>query len=77
MLKKDMVNMKNNENIIEFCKDIKNKSNSEIINVLDSLTEEFNETKNIVINLTYKLDEIEGAYSKILEEYNSRNNYGQ
>jgi hypothetical protein len=72
-----MVNMKNNENIIEFCKDIKNKSNSEIINVLDSLTEEFNETKNIVINLTYKLDEIEGAYSKILEEYNSRNNYGQ
>jgi hypothetical protein len=44
---------------------------------LDSLTEEFNETKNIVINLTYKLDEIEGAYSKILEEYNSRNNYGQ
>jgi hypothetical protein len=69
--------MKNNENIIEFCKDIKNKSNSEIINVLDSLTEEFNETKNIVINLTYKLDEIEGAYSKILEEYNSRNNYGQ
>ena len=77
MLKKDIVNMKNNENIIEFCKDIKNKSNSEIINVLDSLTEEFNETKNIVINLTYKLDEIEGAYSKILEEYNSRNNYGQ
>ena len=77
MLKKDMVNMKNNENIIEFCKDIKNKSNIEIINVLDSLTEEFNETKNIVINLTYKLDEIEGAYSKILEEYNSRNNYGQ
>jgi len=72
-----MVNMKNNKNLIEFYKEIKNKTNSEIIIVLDELTEEFNETKNIVINLTYKLDEIEEAYSKILEEYNSRNNYGQ
>ena len=62
------------ENIIEFSKDLKNKSNAEIIQTLDTLNEEFNFTKNFVINLTHNLDKIEELYTIILKEYNTRQN---
>ena len=62
------------ENIIEFSKDLKNKSNAEIIQTLDTLNEEFNFTKNVVINLTHNLDKIEELYTIILKEYNKRQN---
>jgi len=72
--KKDMDNMEKIENIIEFSKDLKNKSNAEIIQTLDTLNEEFNFTKNVVINLTHNLDKIEELYRIILKEYNTRQN---
>jgi hypothetical protein len=72
--KKDMDNMEKIENIIEFSKDLKNKSNAEIIQTLDTLNEEFNFTKNVVINLTHNLDKIEELYTIILKEYNTRQN---
>ena len=62
------------ENIIEFSKDLKNKTNAQIVETLDTLNEEFNFTKNIVINLTYDLDKIEELYTIILKEYNKRQN---
>ena len=62
------------ENIIEFSKDLKNKNNAEIIQTLDTLNEEFNFTKNVVINLTHNLDKIEELYTIILKEYNTRQN---
>lgn len=62
------------ENIIEFSKDLKNKTNAQITETLDTLSEEFNFTKNIVINLTYDLDKIEELYTMILKEYNKRQN---
>lgn len=74
MPKKDMDNMEKIENIIEFSKDLKNKSNAEIIQTLDTLNEEFNFTKNVVINLTHNLDKIEELYTIILKEYNTRQN---
>lgn len=74
MLKKDMGNMNKIENIIEFSKDLKNKTNAQIVETLDTLNEEFNFTKNIVINLTYDLDKIEELYTIILKEYNKRQN---
>lgn len=74
MLKKDMGNMNEIENIIEFSKDLKNKTNAQIVETLDTLNEEFNFTKNIVINLTYDLDKIEELYTIILKEYNKRQN---
>jgi len=72
--KKDMDNMEKIENIIEFSKDLKNKTNAEIIQTLDTLNEEFNFTKNVVINLTHNLDKIEELYTIILKEYNTRQN---
>jgi hypothetical protein len=72
--KKDMDKMEKIENIIEFSKDLKNKSNAEIIQTLDTLNEEFNFTKNVVINLTHNLDKIEELYTIILKEYNTRQN---
>jgi hypothetical protein len=69
-----MDNMDKIENIIEFSKDLKNKTNAEIIQTLDTLNEEFNFTKNVVINLTHNLDKIEELYTIILKEYNTRQN---
>jgi hypothetical protein len=69
-----MDNMEKIENIIEFSKDLKNKTNAEIIQTLDTLNEEFNFTKNVVINLTHNLDKIEELYTIILKEYNTRQN---
>lgn len=74
MPKKDMDKMEKIENIIEFSKDLKNKNNAEIIQTLDTLNEEFNFTKNVVINLTHNLDKIEELYTIILKEYNTRQN---
>jgi hypothetical protein len=69
-----MDKMEKIENIIEFSKDLKNKNNAEIIQTLDTLNEEFNFTKNVVINLTHNLDKIEELYTIILKEYNTRQN---
>lgn len=69
-----MDNMDKIENIIEFSKDLKNKTNVQIIESLDTLNEEFNITKNVVINLTHNLDKIEELYTIILKEYNTRQN---
>jgi len=70
-----MGNMENSiDNVIEFSKKLKEKSNVEITNTLDYLNNEFNFTKDIVINLTHKLDKIEELYTIILKEYNSRQN---
>ena len=62
------------ENIIELSKDLKNKTNAQIIESLDTLNEEFNITKNVVINSTHNLDKIEELYTIILKEYNTRQN---
>lgn len=76
MPKKDMDNMENNHinDAIEFSKNLNEKSNSDITKMLDNLSNHFNITKNIVINLTYELDQIEELYNIMLKEYNKRQN---
>lgn len=76
MPKKDMDNMENNkfEDVINFVKNIKEKSNLEITQTLDKLSEDFNYTKVIIIDLTHDLDKIEELYKTILNEYNKRQN---
>lgn len=60
--------------IKEIISDFKNKSNKELIIALDFLSKDFDETKEIVIKLTKKLDKAESLYNQILKEYESRNN---
>jgi uncharacterized protein YdaL len=71
-----MDNMENNHinDAIEFSKNLKEQSNSNIVKMLDNLSNHFNITKNVVINLTYELDQIEELYNTILKEYNKRQN---
>jgi len=66
-----VINMEN-EKLIEIIKDYKNKSNKDLFSVLDLLYEDFNKTKESLINLTYHLDYIENNYNKLLEEINNR-----
>jgi hypothetical protein len=60
--------------IKEIISDFKNKSNKELIIALDFLSKDFDETKEIVIKLTKKLDKAESLYNQILKEYESRSN---
>jgi len=62
------------EDVINFVKNIKEKSNVEITQTLDKLSEDFNYTKVIIIDLTHDLDKIEELYRTILNEYNKREN---
>lgn len=61
-------------NIKEIISDYKNKSNKDLIVALDFLSKDFDETKEMVIKLTKRLDKVESLYNKILKEYESRNN---
>jgi hypothetical protein len=60
--------------ITKHTSDIENKSNKDLIQSMDYLNNEFDKTKNSIINLTYYLDNIELSYNKILKEYQKRQN---
>jgi hypothetical protein len=62
----------NKKIIEEIVKDRNNKSNNEILSSLDFLSEKHDETKKLIIDLTYDLDNIESDYNKLLEEYKKR-----
>jgi hypothetical protein len=60
------------EKILEILKDYKNKPNKDLIFVMNFLSKEFDDTKEVIIQLTKKLDKIESTYNKILKEYDDR-----
>ena len=60
------------EKIKEILVDYKSKSNKYLVLALDFLSKEFENTKNLIIDLTKKIDKIESTYNKILKEYESR-----
>lgn len=60
------------EKIIESQKDLKNTPNSVLISQMDLLTEDFEDTKEKIINMTYYLDKVEELYNNILSEYENR-----
>jgi hypothetical protein len=62
------------EKIVQELEDLKNLPNNKLIEVMDTLTTEFELTKNNIIGLTLYLDKIEEFYNKSLEEYQLRNN---
>jgi hypothetical protein len=62
------------EQFNEIVADIKNRGNNDLIKAMDFLTEDFDETKQMIIELTHHLDNIELMYDKILKEYKFRTN---
>ena len=60
------------EKIKEILIEHKTKSNKDLVLAMDFLSKEFDNTKQLVIELTKKLDKLESTYNKILKEYESR-----
>lgn len=60
------------QEIIDAQKDLKDIPNTVLISYMDSLTTDFDETKEKIINLTYYLDKVEELYNNILSEYQKR-----
>jgi hypothetical protein len=62
------------EEVLEIIKDYKNRPNKDLIKALDLLTQDFEYTKNKIIELTNHLDKVEYTYNTLLKEYDGRKN---
>lgn len=65
--------MENVDKLKTILTEYKNKSNSDLKYAMDTLSKDFEETKEMLIKLTHHLDALEHNYNKILDEYKSRN----
>lgn len=64
----------NNSEVIDHIKNIKELPNSKLVEIMDILSAEFDNTKSNIINLTHYLDNLEIMYNSVLSEYEERNN---
>jgi len=71
------INMEGRETVNNVIKNLNESSNKEILYSLEYLSEDFEQTKNSIIKLTYHLDKTELLYNKILKEYEKRTNGGK
>lgn len=71
MIQSTNITIEKFQNIIS---DLENSSNKEVSEALDFLKNDFEETKNMLIDLSNHLDNIENLYNSVLMEYNKRNN---
>jgi hypothetical protein len=58
--------------LLEIANDVENKSNNDLLNVAAQLYEEFETTKDLIINLTKHLDGVESLYNKVNKEIEKR-----
>jgi len=61
-----------NQKLIEIATDVENKSNKDLLIVADELAEEFEKTKELIVDLTRHLDGVESLYNKINKELEKR-----
>ena len=57
------------EKVLKIIGDIKNSSNKDLMLVMDTIQEDFEFTKKIVIDSTLHLDKLELTYNTVLKEY--------
>lgn len=57
---------------LDIINDYKNKSNKDLIFVMDFIKKDFDLTKESVLKLTNHLDKLEKTYDMVLKEYNNR-----
>lgn len=60
------------EKISNQISDVNNLPNSELVNIMDSLSSEFEIVKQKIIDMTFYLDKIELLYNNTLKEYQNR-----
>ena len=58
--------------ITEVVSDVENKSNKDLIDTIHVLSLEFEKTKDLIIDLTNHMDEVQKMYEKIDKELNKR-----
>jgi hypothetical protein len=58
--------------VIEIANDSTNRSNKELVDARDFLIEEFNKTKDVIIELTRQLESVETLYNNVNSELNNR-----
>ena len=71
MIKSEKISI---EQFNEIVADMKNKGNNDLVKAMDFLTEDFDETKQMIIDLSVHLDNIEAVYDKVFKEYKFRTN---
>lgn len=60
------------EKISNQISDVNNLPNSELVNIMDNLSSEFEIVKQRIIDMTFYLDKIELLYNNTLKEYQNR-----
>ena len=60
----------------EFFKDYKNKPNKEILDVMQVLKKEFDKTKQILIDLTLHIEDVEKKFNMLNKEIKKRKSNG-
>lgn len=60
------------KDIEEIVKNAKDQPNKKLIDSLDLLLDEFNKTKELIVDLTRHLDSVEASYKIINKEINKR-----
>lgn len=60
------------DKILEIINDSENKSNKDLLEVMDVLYNEHENTKQLIIDLTRHLDLIEESYNKVEKEIDKR-----
>ncbi|MEY4573650.1 MAG: hypothetical protein RLZ10_2949 [Bacteroidota bacterium] len=58
--------------LIEIAEDVENKSNNDLLTVANELYEEFESTKQLIIDLTRHMDGVESLYNKVNKEIKKR-----
>ena len=53
------------EEVLEIIKDFKNRPSKDLVKAMDLISQDFEYTKNTVIELTKHLDRLEFTYNKI------------
>jgi hypothetical protein len=62
----------NKNEVIEIANDVENRSNNVLVSSRDFLIEEFQKTKEVIIDLTRHLESVEVLYDKINKELEKR-----
>ena len=62
------------QEVLDVLKAYKNKSNKDLMGVMDFLQGDFEKTKYLILKLNYHLDETEKSYNKVYEEFKKRIN---
>ena len=58
--------------LLEIADDVENKSNNDLMTVANELYEEFESTKQLIVDLTRHLDGVESLYNKVNKEIKKR-----